>query len=863
MRFLRRLSTLVGPGRDHGLRDEIEFHRERLRAEGLTAAEAERRLGSDLRIREDSRDAWGWLWLEQLGQDLRGCGRQWRRAPGAAAAAVLVLALAIGAGTALFSVMDAVLLRPLPYRQPGRLVELQGESGLQRVPGEAAATPQLMLRPASWLQRLRTLSGWATMEAGTLTVGVQNGRLPEVVPAAEVTPGLFALLGVHPLGRAFRADDAKPGHDPVAIVRADLAARLGGVRAVLGHEVRLNGAAFRVVGIAPATCNLPRGTRIWIPMPNPWNFDHETMSGSAIFFDSIARLRPGATPAAALAEVLRAQALPVNEQRGIAVVPLQASQAAGSAAALWLLLAAVGAVLLAACANVAGLQLTQSLRRRSELAVRLALGATRGRLARQALVEALVLALAGGGIGCLLAAAGMGTLRAFLPAGLPLAGPPALDGRVLGFALAATGLSALLVGVPPALAFGGKGASSLALAAGVPGAGGLPRRAARLRAALVIFEVALATVLLGASGLLRSSLQRLTAVNPGFSTGGLLTAKLSLTGPRYASDAGRADFYRGLRARLAAIPGVEAAALGTNLPLNTGATFTVRVQARGRSAGSYYSEVGPGFFQALGAPLLAGHDFAGEDYGAPSQTAIVSRSLAAALFPHRDPIGRRLELPHSGNTTWSATIVGVAADTRLHLAGQAARNIYLPLAALPVDSVAVILRTHGDPNALAAPLRRTLAGMDPGLALAQIRTMRELVDAASAGQRFRGLLLAVFAGLALLLSVTGLGAALAHSAAIRTREIGVRMALGARPAQAAGMMLAQSVRLTGLGLALGLAGALAAARLLRQFLFGVGPYDPLIWLGSAASLAAAALLASWWPARRAARVDPLAALRCE
>jgi putative ABC transport system permease protein len=450
-----------------------------------------------------------------------------------------------------------------------------------------------------------------------------------------------------------------------------------------------------------------------------------------------------------------------------------------------------------------------------------------------------------------------------LPPDLPLASPLSIDGRVLGFALAATLCSALIVGLAPALSLGGTRGPAAALQGFASSAGGIPRRAIRLRAVLVIFEVGLAAVLLVASGLLLTSLQRLATVNPGFSSAGLLTAKLSLAGPRYARDASRADFYRRLRARLLALPGVTAPALGTNLPLNTGATFSVRVTAHGRSADGYFTEVGPGYFKALGVPVLAGRDFTSGDGGEPPRSAMISRSLAAALFPHRNRLGRQLELPHSGNTTWSVNVVGVAADTRLELAGQAARNVYLPLAALPAASVEVILRTPGDPDALAAPLRRALAALDPDLALSQVHTMRELVRRDTAPQRFRGLLVALFAALALLLSVTGLGAALAHSAALRTREIGARLARGARPAQAAGLVLAQSARLTGLGLAVGLAGALAAARLLRQFLFGVGAYDAPVWLGTAALLAAVALFAAWWPARRAARVDPVTALRCE
>lgn len=864
MRFFRRLAALARPGRDRGLRDEIEFHREQLRAEGLTEAEAGRRLGNDLRIRERSREAWGWLWLEQLSQDLRGCWRQWRRAPGVAMVAILALGPAIGAGTALFSVLDAVLLQPLPYAHPEQLVALEGESGLQRVPGEAAASAQLILQPASWMARVRAMSGWATMMTGTVDVGATGGRLPEVVPAAEVTPGLFALLGVHPLGRGFRPQDARPGRDRVAVVRADLAARWGGARAVLGEAVRLNGSPYRVVGIAPASFNLPRGAKIWLPMPNPEDLNNDALASSAIWFTPIARLRPGVAPTAALAEILRVQALPANERQGIAVLPLQASQTAARLPVLGMLLAAVGVLLLIAIANVAGLQLTQALRRRGETAVRMALGASRGRLARQAATEALVLALAGGVLGSLLAGFSLAALRSMLPSDLPLAAPLTLDGHVWGFALAATLLSALLVSLAPALALGGGRAPGATLQGFVPGAGGIPRRAARLRAGLVVAEVALATLLLGAAGLLLSSLYRLHAVNPGFSTAGVLTAKLGLEGPRYASTASRVAFYRELRTRLAAIPGVAAAALGTNLPLNTGPTFALRLQAGNRSAdGVSFSDISPGYFQSLGVPLLAGRDFNSTDGGDVPRTAILSQALAAALFPQENPLGRQVPLPSRPGVVWNMTVVGVAGDTRLSLAGLPAPNLYLPLAAGPSAHVAAVLRTAGNPDALAAPLRRALAAMDPDLALSQIRTMRELVRRDTAPQRFRGLLVAFFAALALLLSVTGLGTVLAHSTALRTREIGVRMALGARPAQAAGLVLAQSARLTGLGLALGLAGALAVARLLRQFLFGVGPDDAAVWLAMAAALAAAALAASWWPARRAARVDPVTALRCE
>jgi predicted permease len=451
-----------------------------------------------------------------------------------------------------------------------------------------------------------------------------------------------------------------------------------------------------------------------------------------------------------------------------------------------------------------------------------------------------------------LAALGLPLLRRMLPARLPLTAAPGLDTRVLGFALAAVVVTALLIGLLPLSGW----------AQGVPQRR-RDRHSGGWRSGLMLVEIALALVLLAGAGLMLTSLARLAGVNPGFRGDGVLTAKLNLSGAAYRTPAARALFYERLQARLRALPGVAAAALGNNLPLNSGPTFTARLDAPGRTADAYFTQVSPGYFTTLGIPLLAGRDFDGSDREGSAQVVIVSRSLARKLWGQEAAVGRLLTMPAGGSKTIAYRVVGLVGDLRLKLAGEPTEALYFPLAQAPAEALALLLRTDGDPAALAEALRRAVGALDRDLPVSDVATMPALARQELAEPAFRSLLLGLFALLALGLSVAGVAAVMAFHAAARNHEIGVRMALGAHPRAIAGMMLRHALGITLGGLAVGTAGALATVRLLRHYLYATSPYDLRTLAAAAGLLAVGCLAAGWWPARRAARTDPCTVLRQE
>jgi predicted permease len=696
-----------------------------------------------------------------------------------------------------------------------------------------------------WRQQVPALADSAAYHTGTINLSLDaaGAAPPEQVVAAAVSCNFFPLLGVPLAGPGWRA-----GCDHAVVLSRQLALRFG-LRP--GGAVRVNGAPWLVAGIAPAGFALPRGVAAWLPLPDPWTYASDPLQSRVLFFPVIGRLRPGATAAAATRQLAAALALPQSARSRVAVTSLRQHQMGDSAGALWLLQAAVGLVLLIACANVANLQLTRALRRRDELRVRAALGASRSRLARQQCAEALALAMAGGTAGIALAAFCLPLLRRMLPVGLPLTGPLTLDVRVLGFALAAVMITALTIGLF-SLRAGSRAAPRF----------GRERHNQGLRNALSVGEISLALVLLAGAGLLLSSLARLAAVNPGFRPDGVLTAKLTLSGARYQTPAARALFYQRLLERLQALPGVTAAALGNNLPLNPGPTFAGQL-ASGDNADAYFTEVSPGYFATLGVPLLAGRDFSALDREGSPQVVMVSRSLAQTLWPHKVAAGQALTMPAGGGKTITYHVVGVVGDLRLQLAGDPAQAIYFPLAQAPTNALALVLRTAGDPAALAGPLRRAVAALDRDLPIAEVATLPALTRQALAQPAFRSLLLGLFALLALGLSVAGVAAVMAFNAAARTHEIGVRIALGAHPRRIAAMMFRHTLALTLTGLALGVAGALATARLLGHYLYATNPYDWRTLTAAATLLTAGCLAAGWWPASRTAHLDPCRALRRE
>ncbi|MGH9415536.1 MAG: ADOP family duplicated permease [Terriglobales bacterium] len=841
-RLLRRLLHLLRAGRAAEMAEEIAFHLDAKRAEeGLSAAAAGRGFGNELALRERSREAWGWLWLEQLGQDLRYWGRQARHAPGFFGLAVLILALAIGANTALYSVLNAVLLRPLPYAHADQLMVLDGV-GAERSHIGAGGLDVVGTR-ASWLDQLPAASASAAYLTGPTNV-TSAGALPARVVAAEVSPNWFSLLGVALRGAGFAPGDDAAGHSHVIVLSPALALQMGGLQ--VGQNVGLNRVPYRVVGIAPTGFSFPRQAAAWIPLPNPWRWSGDPLTLRAVYFTPLVRMRPGATAAELRQELLKTDAMPPGwSPTAVTVTPLARSQTERIAPAMWLLLGAVCLVLLIACANVANLQLTRALARRHEFRVRRALGASRGRLVRQQLTESLGLALAAAVAGGALAALTLPALRALVPARVPLNGAITLSPAVLGLALAATLLTVVLTGLPAALEVRTE-----------------RRDRRRLRSALAVAEVALAMLLLAGAGLLLNSLWRLMRVDPGFGAQGLLTAKFSVSGPNYKSKDDLNRFNDQMLARLQALPGVSAAALGNNLPMNTGSTFMVKVDVPGHSTDSYFTSISPSYFATLQIPLLAGRDFDARDQPHSPEAVIVNRALAAAMWPHQNPVGRRIGTPGLNNKEDYKTVVGEVGDTRLQLDEPAVQNLYFPLAQSPGAS-ALLVRTRADPAALAPSVRQAVAAVDPSIPLSDVATMPALVRADTAEPRFRTLLLGLFALLALGLSVAGLATVMAFTVAQRRQEFGVRMALGAAPGAVARGVLRDTVCLLALGLGLGIAGALASAHLLAHLLYAMSPRDPVTLAAAAAVLTLACLVACWWPARSAARLDPARILRHE
>ena len=782
--------------------------------------------------------------------------------PGFTAAVLVTLALGIGANTAVFTILNTVLLRPLPFAEPERLVRIWESNPARGWPQFSVSQPNFLdwrEQGTAVFERLAASSN----RPHNLVLGGEAERLPGVA----VTHDFLPMLGVRPdLGRNFLPEEDAPGGNPVVLLGRGLwQRRFGGAPDVVGRSIVLNDVPHTVIGVLP---DFHWGRfDVYVPLrPDPGENrgDHRL----AVY----GRMKPGVSleqATTALAGVAANLARQYPESNGGWTVNLSGffdwAVPEETRRPLYLLLAAVLLVLLIACANVAGLLLARAAGRRREIAVRAALGASRARLVRQLLAEAMLLALMGGVLGLLAAQWGLGALRSAADAALPRADEIALDARVLLFTLGATLLTGLLFGLAPALQATRVDLQG-ALKDGTTGDG--PARA-RARSVLVIGQVALSLVLLVGVGLLLRSLAALIDTPPGFEPRNLLTASINLPDARYPMAKDFLAFNQRLLQRLNGIPGVEAASIASGLPMDgNGTMLEVHLDgappaADGAAPSAQWRLVSPGYFQTMGIPLLAGRDLEERDLDPENgriRGAVISQAMARRLWPDQDPIGRSFHPWNPKNDP--VTVVGVAGDVRLFSLDETpGPAVYLFFARW--NPVQVAVRTQGDPGGFANLLRAEVRAIDPGVPVAQLRTMDDLVEGTTASRRFTMTLLAIFAGAALLLSGVGLFGLLAFLVVQRTRDIGVRLALGAKRSDILLLVVGRAMFLTGIGVVAGLAGSLALAGGISSMLYGVGARDPLTLVATALVLVVIALLACWIPARRAARVDPIIALRCE
>jgi putative ABC transport system permease protein len=809
----------------------------------------------------------GWsLSVGRLGGDLRHALRGFRRRPAVPALVVAILALGLGGFLALWSAADAVLWRPLPYEEPERLVRVWGSGNGER---RNNANP---LDAADWKAQVRSFESLGVLNASSATVS--DWGAPEYVPVARVTSELFRVLRVEPaLGRFFTQREHIVGEHRVAVLSWESwQSHFAGSPDVLGRRIRLDGFPYVIVGVAPRGLANPAPDLMRpAALYRPFAVDPATAGRGGHWVQVFGRLKPDATVAAAQAELdaITRQTYAEHPEAGAEewkafVEPLHQAIAGPSRQALVLLVAATGLLLLLACGNVAALLLARSTSRGAELAVRGALGASRGGLVRQLLLEVLVLGLVAGVGGVLLGRALLRGLALLAAGQVPLLERAAIDGRALLVGLAATLLTVLIAGAAPSL--------HGVRAALVPSDGRrttASRERRRLERVLVAAQLALCLTLLVGAALLARSLERLYRVDPGFRTAHALTFGLYLPGDRYPDEAAQRAFFGRLEERLGRLPEVEAVGGVSNLPLGGGyscsaavAEGSVVVDAALRPCAEERIAT-PGYFDAIGLRRIAGRTFTAADDENAAPVVVVSESFARHHWPGRSPLGRRMKwgLDASSSDPWR-TVVGVVRDVR-HFGYDAPvrPEIYMPEAQKTYDGLDVVVRSSTPAVDLLPTLRRVVAEVDPQLPLARPRALDELLADSTATRRLRAWMVGGFAALALLLATAGLYGSLAHAVGVRRRELSVRMAVGAGKRQIVGLVMGEGAALTAVGLLAGGAGALAASRALRQLLFGVEPLDPTSFAAAAALLAAVAMLASWLPARRAAAVDPVRALR--
>ncbi len=810
--------------------------------------------------------------MNALWQDLKFGARVLRKSPAFVAIAVLTLALGVGANTAIFSVVNAVLLRPLDFKDPGRIVQISGFDEKRGVSGGAFSYPCFLFVG----EHVTSFESFAVSASDTFNLS-GAGEAAQV-QAGRVSSSFFDVIGVRPeIGRGFLPGESQQGAAPVAVLGFSLwRDRFGSDPKVLGRRLSLDSLSYTVVGIFTSELDVPfNGTDVWVPRPYEFSlFPPERISTGSGYLYGYARLKPGVTLAQAQTELKTIasayqKAFPSNTDAGLggALVPVSLSESTvgGVRETLWVLLGAVGFVLLIACANVANLLLVRAAGRGKEMAVRAAIGATRFRLAQQFLTEGILLALLGGGLGVLLAAWGVQYLSKMQDIPLPRTTAISVDTRVLLFSLGVSLLTGILFSLVPTWR-----SSRIdlieALKESSRGSSTGPRRN-RLGAVLIVAELALSVVLLTGAGLLLRSFVRLLHVNLGFAPENVLTFRISLPTTKYPQPFQRTAFYRDLRERIAALPPVRSVTTAFMVPPNSVffAPFLAEGMSpdipRGQRPVAIWNSISPSYFQTLGIPLLRGRILTDGDGENMADVIIISESLAKHYWPNQDPLGRHIQVARQRTPS---EIVGVAADVHNQGVGNnPGEELYTPLPQRPWSTMTVVVKTSGDPMQILSAVRSAVAAVDRDQPITEIQTLDSSLSDSVAQQRLSAFLLGIFAAVALVLAAVGIYGVTSYTIAQRTQEIGIRIALGAQARDVLLLVLGFGARLAAAGVIMGIAAAIALTRLMENLLFNTSPTDPGTLAAVSVTLVGVALLACYIPAQRATKVDPVVALRSE
>ena len=860
---------------DQEFRSHLSQYADALELSGLPRPEAERQariaFGSAVKASELCREQLPAFWLESLWADLRFALRMLRKSPGFTAIVILTLALGIGANTAIFSVVDAVFLRPLPYAQPDRLVTLSESNRPNDLSSRNEVAPGNFL---AWRDRSQSFVKIAAVN--TTGYSLTGGDHPERVQAAVLSNGMLQMLGLRPtLGRDFAPADDRPGANPVVLLSYSLwQRRFNSDPAILGKSIRLGITPYTVVGVLPRDpiSIFREDVDLWLPLEQTI-MPHDMHWHSSHYLEVYARLKPGVTIAQATQEMNRIAAdvkqenPDSNSGAATLVIPLQQDLAGEIRPALLTLLVAVAFVLLIACANVANLLLVRASGRGKELAVRAALGAGKWRIVRQLLTESLLLSLAGGSAGLLVASWTRSALLALKPDSLPDINTIETDWRVLLFTLGISLATGVLFGLAPALRATGLNLTPALHSSSRSATAG--KSAQRLRNLFVVAEIAISLVLLVGAGLTIRSFVQLRSQDLGFRADHTVTARISIPRAQYSRPDQVVAFYDSALDRVRAIPGVESAGMISYLPL-TGHNFDNSFDIVGRPQRPPSDQtyalirfIDSEYFRVLAIPLLSGRSITEHDLPGSSRSIVISESMAKKHWPNTNPVGQHLivYIGEEQRTPWQ--VVGVVGDVRTSLADDPQPTMYMPYRQLPYRYMVLAVRTHGDPNAMVETIRGQVRTLDPDQPVYQCRTLAELVEETLVPWRFSMTLLGVFAAMALILAAAGIYGVMAYFVGQRTHELGVRMALGARPRDVLRLVVGHAAKLAFLGVLGGVLASLWLTRLMSDLLFGVAATDPLTFAAVAFSLTLVALAASFVPARRAAAIDPARALRAE